>query len=297
VPLLLLLLLGGGALALAAASSRSPRATQQYDLVVPLRPRPGTQAHEGGPLGRGPDEVDSIVWSQFASGPSETEDVHVGDVPFGTWVVMLLVVESGIEGGIKFPSKTGKKIYAWDDPPPGGAPVLRASASAMNSALRVAGPALEAAATAYGAPPGAASAIVSAARSIVDAIPDAVARGRVRQWSDWREGRRGSDAEQARVRAAVSRWRDVNGTYAVGHARKLYSLRWRGSVGELPEAPDPATGGRAIPDDPRFRWDGRPTAWTSLLTAGNSLRVYVRLPATAATPPGERRVLVTVTRS
>lgn len=260
--------------------------------IIKLRP---TRPHEGGPVGvhRGP-EHDQLVWSRFATGSAAEQTVHVGDVPFGAWRVELYAVSPRIDGGVRFPTKVGKKDYGWNDPPPDGSRVIEAGVKALNTALDLAGPVIEGGAQALGAPPGVAATISSVVQSLIDAIPSAVRKARVDYWSKWREGKRGNAAERRRVRAAVSKWRDENGAYALKSAHLLGYWRWEGAGGELPED-NTSSGGKPIPHDPAFLFETRPTASLELLGNGASSRVRVVVPATSKVPTGERRYVVLVT--
>lgn len=269
----------------------------------------GPQPHRGtsttgldnGPVGQPPVTPDKPtspgrVWSRFEHGPAAARTIDLGDVGPGRWKVQLYAVEPKIPGSITFKRKIGKKEYRWNDPPPDGGRVLSASVDVMNKGITVITPAAEVVAQGYGAPAGTATAIAEVLSSIIDAIPELVRRGRVRNWSEFREGERGSAAQKDRMKKMVERWRDANPIYALGQSKLLDYWQWQGSGGELPTLA-PSGGGKPIPTNPAYALVGQPRAVMTPLPGSDSgaQRITITIPATEQTPSGERRIVAVAT--
>jgi hypothetical protein len=282
------LLLGGVAwvgrrgLSVESDSSHGPKRT------TTTRPHWG-EPPKGKPLPQ-PKDFGGLQWNLFAQGPRSEREIYLGDVPPGTVRADLYVLSPGIEGFIHFANKRGKDNYGWDDPPPGGSPIIQASVDALNAAVNVVAPVADAALASYGVPPGVVSAIARAVGRLLDVIPDAVERWRVEQWTKWREGDGGEPAERARIKAEVARWRDRSGLVAKKSATLRARYHWRGSGPELPLVPLPESGkgkpivpvgGYSMVDQPRLRLQAKSgTDWRECI---------LLLPATDLVPLGERR--------
>jgi len=272
------------AVAVAVASEAKPKKAR----VIP------TVRGKGPPV-RHADRRRDFSFSWYESGPSAEDTKHVGDISSGKYRVELYVLSPNIDGGVKFPSKFGKKFFGWNDPPPDGAPVIEAGVKVSNTALALAGPVIEAGAQSLGVPPGVASSITEAVKKIFEAIPKGLKKSRVLVWSRWREGKYGSSSDRETVIEQVRVWRDLNPRVSMKRSHQLLYYSWEGLTGEIPETERDIPGGKPISPSSAFVYDGRPTAFLEPLGDGSSHRVKVRLPSTLKAGNGERRMVIFVT--
>lgn len=266
-----------------AACAKAPRARRSVKTTSADLP-PGI-AKPLEPSGSGPE---GLQWSRFYIGEREAREVYIGDLPPGDWAVTLRVVQPGIEGAIRFRAKSGKKNYGWNDPPPGGEGVAKGIIGLVNGGLEALAPAGEVVATAYGVTPGVVTGVVNIVTGILGAIPSAIERGRVKDWSEWREGEMGSPSERQRMKDEVARWRDSNGLHAIQGADRIGIWHWEGSSGDLPLTGLPV-GGKPIPIKPGYAMTDAPSVSLEPKAGTDWQKLVLRMPATEAVPYGERR--------
>jgi hypothetical protein len=177
------------------------------------KPRPGPAKPSGtdhGPVGVGPD-VDAgkaallkeTAPSMFVAGGGVASESFA--LPPGRWRIEVHAVIPEIEGGLEFGAGKAKKTYGYRKGPPGTAPILAAAASAASAATKAIAAGAATALPPYAAAIKAAESVMS---TVLGALPDLVAKSRVKKWVRWRGGKYGNKAERARMTAAVRNWLD-----------------------------------------------------------------------------------------
>jgi hypothetical protein len=238
-----------------------------------------------------------LQWSRMrVGGRAEAETVYIGDLAPGRYEVNIYALAPNIDGYVRFPTKPGKKNYGYNDAPPGGAGVAGATVGVVNGLLKIAAPAADAAAGAYGIPPGVITAAVNVVTKVLGLIPDAIERSRVKTWSKFRMGLYGDSAERSFMRTQVARWLDPNVLWAMGKSSLLRQYHYEGAEGELRlmDAP-PAAHGKQVQEKGGFQLANPPTVALLPKAGTDHRRLEVVLPPTTVVPGGERRIAIIAT--
>ncbi len=273
---------------------RTTRTTAAKPQTAPVKHRDPSDAPP--PDDTPPDPMQSSIWTSWAvTAPIEA---RVMDLPIGPeWSIEVIALAPDIEGGIRFPGES--ETYGYAAGPDGSAPAIEALLSTLTDAAEDAAPAAGAAAMSVGIPPGVVESAVGIATALIDKIPDAIGRARVRAWSRWREGSYGDAAERARVRSEVATWRDADWRKAIRKAWVCQYWRFAGSPTDAGEQewalvadtyPEHTGGGKSLARLKPCANAAPPRVWSEGIGGGYA-RVFVRLePSTLGV--SERRYVV-----
>lgn len=300
-PTLLLGLLAIGTVA-SVARRRSQRRCSPKATVRSGRPAPRcTTTTRPGPTKKGvplhtlpqppedPPELDdserqAAIYTAWQS--KEAIEARLFDLPTGLkWEIEVMVFAPAVRGGVQWPG-VGTFGYA-AGPPESGGP-LDSALTAITDVAVTAAPAAGAAVQAYGVPPGVVEAAVAVIKKVLTAIPEKIARGRVKTWLEWREGQYGKSEERKRMQEEVASWRDIN--WRISARMGFLCEYWRFeavpsddsrtefALVSTEDPPQDMLGGRKLPRKDCSR-SAPPSVWSDSVTDGWA-RVSVRLEPT-----------------
>jgi hypothetical protein len=243
------------------------------------------------------DESERQVAIYTAWENKQAFEARLFDIPTGpAWEVEVMIFAPAVRGGVKW---LGVGTFGYSAGPPESGGALDAALTAITNVAVSVAPAVGAAAQAYGVPPGVVEAAIAAITKVLTSIPEKAARGRVKTWLEWREGKYGKDEERQRMQEEVAAWRDVSWRVSarIGYLCEYWRFqavpsddgRTEFALVSTEDPPQAMLGGKRLPRRDCSQ-SGPPSVWSEPVTDGWA-RLYAQLEPTEL-GVSERRISV-----